>query len=158
VVSESYDEVVFTDPSETFFSQLQRLTTNPLPPVEYAQREHFGSFSDHDICAALIEAQKFLNAELDSVKKRLVSMDAEMLQVDTALREQARNSRAAAATAAAASAAAAVQQRSSGAAGSSKNPAGAASSSLASTVRTSNVATTAANKSQPTSKKLKAST
>jgi hypothetical protein len=150
VVSESYDEVVFTDPSETFFGQLQRLTVNPPPPIEHSQREHFGSFSDHDICAALVEAQKFLTAELDGVKRRLISMDAETAQVDAALREQARQSKVAATAAAAAS----QQKRSPGAAGSAKSPAAGASSS--STARASSVAATAAGKSQPASKKLKA--
>jgi hypothetical protein len=90
VVAESYDEVVFTDPTESFFGQLQRIATGPT--VEYSQREHFSTnnYSDHDICTALLGAQKFLQHELSTVKNRLLTVDAEMQQVDTALREQAR--------------------------------------------------------------------
>ena len=150
VVAESYDEVVFTDPTEPFFAQLQRLIVNPPPLVEYSQREHFGKFSDHDLCTTLIEAQKFLQGELGGVKQRLLTIDDEMQQVDDALREQVRinkvtvaqqqQHRAAAAAAAAAATGASVAG---------------ASGSAASTVRSGNVTTTKSN--QPATKKAKTS-
>lgn len=84
VVSESYDEVVFTDPTEAFFNQLQRMPS--LPPVTYSQQQHFGTFSDTDHVLALLEAQKFLKSELANVKERLRIVDSELLQVDNDLR------------------------------------------------------------------------
>ena len=88
VVAESYDEVVFTDPTESFFGLLERIAYTPS--VEYSQREHFTVYSDQDICTALLEAQKFLHQELATVKNRFRTIDVEIQQVDTALREQAR--------------------------------------------------------------------
>ena len=88
VVSESYDEVVFTDPTESFFSLLQRLAV--VPTAEYSQREHFPVYSDHDLCTALLEGQKYLQHELEEIKTRLLNVETETQQVDAALREQAR--------------------------------------------------------------------
>ena len=73
VVSESYDEVVFTDPTEAFFSQL--LKVGQLPPLQYSQQEHFQTFSDGPDSLALLEAQKFLQKELATAKDRWLSVD-----------------------------------------------------------------------------------
>jgi hypothetical protein len=156
VVAESYDEVVFTDPTEPFFAQLQRLIVNPLPPIEYSQRDHFGKFSDHDLCTALIEAQKFLQGELSGVKQRLLTIDDEMLQVDNALREQVRINKVTAATQqqqqrSSASTAAATAAGASVAAATSAGALG----SGASTVRSSSAST--AKSGQPAAKKAKTS-
>jgi hypothetical protein len=147
VVAESYDEVVFTDPTEPFFAQMQRLIVNPLPPVEYSQRDHFGKFSDHDLCTALIEAQKFLQGELGGVKQRLLTIDDEMLQVDNALREQVRVNKVTAAQQ--------QQQRASAAAATVAAAAAAASGLAASTVRSTNATTSKSN--QAAAKRAKTS-
>jgi hypothetical protein len=153
VVAESYDEVVFTDPTEPFFAQLQGLIVNPLPPIEYSLRDHFGKFSDHDLCTALIEAQKFLQGELNGVKQRLLTIDDEMLQVDNALREQVRINKVTAATQqqqrSSASTAAATATGASVAAATSAGALG----SGASTVRSSNASTSKSG--QPATKKAK---
>ena len=84
VVAESYDEVVFTEPTEKFFRQLQRLSS--APPIEYSQQNHFQQFSDTEDVHALLEAQKFLQSELTHVKERLRLAEADLAQVDEDLR------------------------------------------------------------------------
>jgi YEATS domain-containing protein 4 len=86
VVAESYDEVVFTDPSETFYTQLLRVAN--LPPITtYTQLKHFKGLSDSEDMASLIEAQKFLHQELSAVKERMMGVDQSMQEVDAALRD-----------------------------------------------------------------------
>lgn len=85
VVSETYDEVVFTDPAETFYVQLRRLAS--LPSVEYSQQAHFGRFSDTEDAQALLEAQKFLRTELAAARMKLDRLDREMVTVEESLRE-----------------------------------------------------------------------
>lgn len=85
MVSEAYDEVVFTDPTETFYAQLERLAAAPL--VEYSQQAHFIKFSDTEDAHALLEAQKFLQSELAIVKERLNLLDPDLVKVDGQLRE-----------------------------------------------------------------------
>jgi hypothetical protein len=85
VVAEFYDEVVFTDPIESFYSQLLRLGSLPLI-TSYSQQAHFTSFTDTEDAAALVEAQKFLQQELAVVKERLLLVDQDMQQVDEDLR------------------------------------------------------------------------
>lgn len=84
-MAETYDEVVFTDPTETFYGQLMQLSS--APTVEYSQEAQFGKFSDTEDFHALLEAQKFLEQELASVKERLLNVDGELVQVDEGLRE-----------------------------------------------------------------------
>jgi hypothetical protein len=83
-VAEAYDEVVFTDPTESFFAQLQRLST--APSIDYSQQAHFTTFSDTEDVHALLEAQKFLQTELVTAKERLGLLDKEMVNVEEALR------------------------------------------------------------------------
>jgi hypothetical protein len=84
VVAETYDEVVFTDPTESFYTQLQRLAS--LPSIEYSQQAHFKQFSDTEDAQALLEAQKFLQAELVTVKERLGMLDNDMVTVEESMR------------------------------------------------------------------------
>ena len=86
VISEKYDEVVFTDPTETFHSQLMQ--TGELPKVksqEQAVQELFQPYSDESDFQQLIEAQKFLEAELKMVKDRILRADASRFELDQAL-------------------------------------------------------------------------
>ena len=83
VVAETYDEVVFTDPSESFFRQLQRISV--VPPVESSQRAHQQEFSDADDFLALIEAQKFLQTEIATVKERFQQVTQDLSQVEADL-------------------------------------------------------------------------
>jgi hypothetical protein len=92
VVAESYDEVVFTDPTEQFYRQLQRLTT--APSVTYSQQDHFTTFSDGDDFQALLEAQKFLQYELTTVKERARMVELELQQADQEQRAAQEHSKA----------------------------------------------------------------
>jgi methyl-accepting chemotaxis protein len=88
VVAETYDEVVFTDPRETFFQQLMRVADLPkIASADQTVQECFQLFSDQDDFQKLIEAQRFLKKELEQVKARMRIVDDEMDQVDASLRE-----------------------------------------------------------------------
>jgi hypothetical protein len=85
VVAEYYDEVVFTNPTESFYGQMMRLSS--APTLQYSQQAHFGKFADNDDFQALLEADKFLKQELTTVKERLLLQDGELAEVDEGLRE-----------------------------------------------------------------------
>jgi hypothetical protein len=85
VVAETYDEVVFTDPTESFYGQLMQLSS--APNQQYSPHDHFDQFADTDDFQALLEAQKFLKQELVTVKERLLTVDVELQQVGEGLRE-----------------------------------------------------------------------
>jgi YEATS domain-containing protein 4 len=85
VVAETYDEVVFTDPTESFYGQLMQLSS--ATKLEYSQQDHFEQFVDNDDLQALLEAQKFLKQELVTVKERLLTVDVELQEVGEGLRE-----------------------------------------------------------------------
>lgn len=92
VVAETYDEVVFTNPTEHFFRQLQSLSEPAAvaaggSSIRYTPSIHFGTFSDSLDVKALIGAQKFLSDQLGEVKEHLVQLDEELEQVDKALQE-----------------------------------------------------------------------
>lgn len=86
VVAEKYDEVVFTNPTETFFKRLQSIAH--APTIKYKHDEHLHNYTDTEDMKALLEAQKFLQGELAMVKERLSQIDGELTQVDDALRRQ----------------------------------------------------------------------
>ena len=101
VVAESYDEVVFTNPTGTFFEQLKRVPNSPS--VEYSRQAHFLQYSDADHFLALLEAKRFLQNELGSTKERLLLAESELEKMDEALRhaqEKAKSSSSATAAAA----------------------------------------------------------
>lgn len=101
VVSEKYDEVVFTNPKETFFQQLQ--SVGRAPPVKYSQEDHFLQYSDTKEMKLLLEAHAFLQSELAVAKERLLQVDGDLAQVDEALRNQQEERKKAAAASSAAS-------------------------------------------------------
>lgn len=105
VVSEVYDEVVFTDPNESFFQHLQDVREAPPVETQYSQHKHFTKlFSDTDDVHALLEAQKLLQQLLRDAKERLKSVDEDLLEVEedlvTALEQQRAATAAVSATAA----------------------------------------------------------
>lgn len=83
VVSESYDEIVFTDPTESFFRKLQAVSS--APSIQYSQQNHFPTYSDADGMQALLAAQEFLQQELRVVKQRYELAQSELQIVDEAL-------------------------------------------------------------------------
>ena len=88
VVAETYDEVVFTDPNEPFFHQLMRISIVPRIHSNYPEVQNcLSQFSDSDDLMKLVEAQRFLERELSSVKERMKLVTEDMEQVDVALRE-----------------------------------------------------------------------
>jgi hypothetical protein len=89
-VHEFYNEVVFTDPRESFRKQLMRMSVLPrIQSHEPTVQEAFPRYSDEEDWKALLEAQKFLNTEMKKVKTRLMQADAEMEELDAALVEVA---------------------------------------------------------------------
>jgi hypothetical protein len=97
VVAEKYDEVVFTDPIEPFFEQLQQVTK--APSVEYSHQAHFPKYSDADNFLALLEAKKFLAKELERIKERQDLVNSDLEKADVELREAQEKASAAAAAA-----------------------------------------------------------
>jgi hypothetical protein len=88
VVAETYDECVFTDPTEAFYQQLLRLSNlDPVPLKEPRVQAALGQFSDERDFQLLLEAQKFLQFELVTVRERLQLIDSEMSQIDDNLRQ-----------------------------------------------------------------------
>ena len=85
VVAESYDEVVFTDPTETFFEQLQKV--EQLPALVYSQADHFPTYADTEDAQALMEADKFLQRELAAIQERLKTVDEELQMTDDQIRQ-----------------------------------------------------------------------
>jgi len=104
VVHEFYNEVIFTDPRESFHKQLMRMSV--LPKIESREpnvQAAFPRYSDEEDWKALLEAQTFLDAELKKVKHRLMEADTEMEELDVALIEVAQAQTQATALAAASS-------------------------------------------------------
>lgn len=82
VVAETYDEVVFTNPTETFFRMLQAVREAPTIEKEYSQHEHFKRFSDTEDVHALLEAQKFLQEQLRTARERLKVVTENSIQLE----------------------------------------------------------------------------
>ena len=84
VVAENYDEVVFTDPNETFFQQLMRISV--VPKIEYSQQDYLQKvFSDNEDFLVLMEAQKVLQEELAKAKAQFRVVSEELQSVDQAV-------------------------------------------------------------------------
>ena len=90
VVAETYDEVVFTDPNESFYRQLTRISV--APKVESQQEEAFKDqhYDDQEDFVALIGAQKVLQDELQKVKEQFRIVSEELDSVDQTLLTTAR--------------------------------------------------------------------
>lgn len=87
VISEVYDEVVFTDPTESFYHQLIHISH--APKVESTQQQHFQNkvYNDQEDVLLLVEASKFLKEELTKAKQRYKIVSDELEGVDQALEE-----------------------------------------------------------------------
>ena len=87
-MSEQYDEVVFTDPTESFFQELLEVVN--LPPItlkdERAQAAVL-SYSDEQTFLQLLEAKRFLFDELNQVKKHFLLVERETNEIDTSIKE-----------------------------------------------------------------------
>jgi hypothetical protein len=87
VVSEKYDEVVFTNPKATFHQCLLNghLKNNKKLPYPLSNEplvmEHFRTYGDEAEVKVMLEAKKFLEGELRNVKDRLLRVDAELEEV-----------------------------------------------------------------------------
>ncbi len=102
VVSEKYDEVVFTNPKVSFHKQLldgeaassnnssnnsknkKKKNTKKLSyPLskEQAVIEHFRTYGDEHDVKAMLAAKEFLQRELRNVKDRLIKVDEELEDV-----------------------------------------------------------------------------
>jgi YEATS domain-containing protein 4 len=91
VKSEVYDEVVFTDPTETFHRQLTQSTIAGNVPLVSSQeptvQKYLLPYSDEDDFKSLLEAQKFLENELMVVKDRILRADCAANELDAAMME-----------------------------------------------------------------------
>ena len=88
VVSEKYDEVVFTNPKLEFH---QLLLSADKSPIEYplsnemTNLEYFRTYGDEDDVQRMIAAKQFLDVELRNVKDRLLKADSELEEVKNKL-------------------------------------------------------------------------
>lgn len=82
MIAEFYDEVVFTNPTETFFRQLQQMTQQLEDNEDAPLRE----WNDQDDVNALIEAQKYLQEQVPLLRERLEVVNTELKSVEDELR------------------------------------------------------------------------
>jgi YEATS domain-containing protein 4 len=98
VLAEMYDEVVFTDPTESFFKSLTQITAVPVEckvddksskqedDKTSLWKKHLNDvYSDQEDFLALIGAQKFLQDELSKVKQRFQLVNDDITTVDQKL-------------------------------------------------------------------------
>jgi YEATS domain-containing protein 4 len=97
VLAEMYDEVVFTDPTESFFRSLTQITAIPAESKDTdikqeddktsPWKKHLNDvvYSDQEDFLALIGAQKFLQDELSKVKQRFQIVNDDITVVDQKL-------------------------------------------------------------------------
>jgi len=89
VVSESYDEVVFTNPKADFHKALldghkHKRLSYPLSK-EQSVIDHFKVYGDEEEVKLMISAKKFLEGELKNVKDRMIRVDKELEEVKHSL-------------------------------------------------------------------------
>ena len=89
VVSESYDEVVFTNPKAEFHKALldghkHKRLSYPLSK-EQSVIDHFKVYGDEEEVKLMISAKKFLEGELKNVKDRMIRVDKELEEVKHSL-------------------------------------------------------------------------
>ena len=81
VISERYDEVVFTDPHESFFRLLAAGQQAPLPGHPYQQL--FYRFSDASNLQQLAAARDYVHTELEEVKERILRAEAQIKTLES---------------------------------------------------------------------------
>ena len=89
MVSESYDEVVFTNPKAEFHKALldghkHKRLSYPLSK-EQSVIDHFKVYGDEEEVKLMISAKKFLEGELKNVKDRIIRVDKELEEVKHSL-------------------------------------------------------------------------
>eukprot|EP00903_Cladosiphon_okamuranus_P013154 g12268.t1 len=80
VVSEFYDEVVFTDPYEEFYTTLMQ-GQKLLPQRKHEHQEHFSTFSDGDTLQRLAAAREWVHNQLRGTKDKIRKADMDMAQL-----------------------------------------------------------------------------
>ena len=88
VVSEKYDEVVFTNPKLEFHNLLLSANKGKIEyPLsnESANLEYFRTYGDEEDVQRMLAAKKFLEGELQTVKDRLLKADNELEDIKTSL-------------------------------------------------------------------------
>jgi hypothetical protein len=88
VVSEKYDEVVFTNPKLEFHSMLLSADKGKIEyPLskEEANLEFFRIYGDEEDVQRMLAAKQFLDGELRNVKDRLAKADKELEEIRTGL-------------------------------------------------------------------------
>mmetsp|Transcript_26054 Transcript_26054/g.38522 ORF Transcript_26054/g.38522 Transcript_26054/m.38522 type:complete len:291 (+) Transcript_26054:232-1104(+) len=92
VLSETYDEVVFTDPREEFGQQLIQVASSSKTSFSDASVQEYLSkqYSDEDDFQILLESSTFLRIELEKVKKRMKVVLEEITSVDDQLLQAVR--------------------------------------------------------------------
>ena len=99
VVSEVYDEVVFTDPREPFYQQLMSAKKEPTEP--HPLNGHFSKFEDAAEVETLVKAGEYVAGQLQTVKDSIARLDhqiglARQLEQSRAAQEHAAHQQAAA--------------------------------------------------------------
>jgi hypothetical protein len=89
VVSEKYDEVVFTNPKAEFHKLLLEGSRNKTLPYSLSNQppvmEYFRTYGDEEEVQKMLAAKKFLEGQLREVKDRLLKADTELDEVKTSL-------------------------------------------------------------------------
>lgn len=73
---------MFTNPNESFFLDVLSISDTPSIEQEYTQFKHFTKFSDTTDMHVLLEAQKFIQQQLQITKERYCRLNEELEAVD----------------------------------------------------------------------------
>ena len=73
---------MFTNPNESFFLDVLSISDTPSIEQEYTQFKHFTKFSDTADMHVLLEAQKFIQQQLQIIKERYCRLNEELEAVD----------------------------------------------------------------------------
>ncbi|CAM9394871.1 unnamed protein product [Discosporangium mesarthrocarpum] len=83
VLSEQYDEVVFTDPHDDFYGQLMLGQTAPRLKKQEHQ-EHLSTFADGDTLQRLAAAREWVHTKLGETKDKIRKADMELTKLKNA--------------------------------------------------------------------------
>jgi len=88
VLSEHYDEIVFTDPSSSFHPCLMQYGSSSLSSKSVVE-DHRSIFDEDKDLSLLSAAQYHVTREIEAVKASLLQLDAELHYVQTQVQAQA---------------------------------------------------------------------
>lgn len=77
VVSEAYDEIIFTDPTNEF-NRLLMMYRPPVIKVISHLSEYYVAFDDTNDLQKMVEAHDHINKQLDMAKSKVFSLDSEI--------------------------------------------------------------------------------